>query len=315
MTIGMLQGFVPNQGDAWIYTLDGMGRYFEKVLSRVKEVPEIPKAPRSLLDVDPSQVPPLLQELIEGHYLEMTVLLGKRTAEMHSALSSDLEEKDFAPEPFSILYQRSVFQSMRTILNRVLWELRNNLSFLPETIQKEAASILQSDQKILNALQKFTSKKFSAKRIRIHGDYHLGQVLYTGKDFIIFDFEGEPARSLTERRLKQSAFKDVAGMVRSFHYAAYTALFKEASLRPADTPLLEPWTNLWYRYVSGIFVRSYMDTVGKASFIPGDKAELEIMLKAYLLEKAVYEIGYELNHRPQWILTPIKGIKDLLEGE
>ncbi len=313
ITLGLLQGFVANQGDAWTYTLDAVGRYFERVLSRVKEIPEIPKPPLSLWDVDPSQVPPLLRELIEGQYLEMASLLGKRTGEMHQALSSS-EEKDFAAEPFSMLYQRSVFQSMRTFLNRVLGELRNNLSLLPEALRKEAAFILQSDQKIVNTLQKFTSRKFSAMRIRIHGDYHLGQVLFTGKDFVIIDFEGEPARSLSERRLKYAAFKDVAGMVRSFHYAAYTALFQEASVRPEDTPLLEPWTSLWYRFVSGIFLRSYVDTVGKESFIPGDKEELQVMLKVYLLEKAVYELGYELNHRPEWIMTPITGIKDLLEG-
>ena len=110
-------------------------------------------------------------------------------------------------------------------------------------------------------------------RIRIHGDYHLGQVLYTGKDFIIIDFEGEPARELTERRLKHSPFKDVAGMIRSFHYADHTALFKEASVRPEDTSLLEPWTNLWYRYVSGIFLQSYLDTVKNAPFVPSDEEE------------------------------------------
>ena len=132
----------------------------------------------------------------------------------------------------------SVFQSMRTLLRRVLQTLKNNMQNLPKSVQEEASFVLQSEQKILNSLQKFVSRKFSAMRIRIHGDYHLGQVLYTGKDFIIIDFEGEPARELTERRLKHSPFKDVAGMVRSFHYAVYTALFKEASVRPEDAPLL-----------------------------------------------------------------------------
>jgi maltose alpha-D-glucosyltransferase/alpha-amylase len=152
-------------------------------------------------------------------------------------------------------------------------------------------------------------------KIRIHGDYHLGQVLYTGKDFYVIDFEGEPARELTERRLKRSPLRDVAGMVRSFHYAAYMALLKEASLRSEDVPILEPWTALWYRYVSGVFVKSYLATVGKAPFIPAERKELEIMLKAFLLEKAVYELGYELNNRPEWVSIPLRGLKDLLEGE
>jgi maltose alpha-D-glucosyltransferase/alpha-amylase len=152
-------------------------------------------------------------------------------------------------------------------------------------------------------------------RIRIHGDYHLGQVLYTGKDFIIIDFEGEPARELTERRLKHSPFKDVAGMIRSFHYAVRTAVLKKASVRPKDTPRLEPWTNLWYRYVSEMFLASYLDAVRNATFLPLDKEELEIMLNAYLLEKAVYELGYELNNRPERAITPLRGIRDLIESE
>jgi maltose alpha-D-glucosyltransferase/alpha-amylase len=315
IAIGLLQEFIPNQGDAWTYTQDAIERYFEKALSRVREIQETPKPPVSLLDIDLAHVSAPLLELVEGHYLEMLALLGKRTAEMHIALSSVTEKQDFAPEPFSMLYQRSVFQSMRTLLNRVLQDLKTSLRKLPEPVQQEASSILQSEQKIINSLQKFTSRKFSAMRIRIHGDYHLAQVLYTGKDFIIIDFEGEPARELTERRLKHSPFKDVAGMVRSFHYAVNTALFKEASVRLKDTPLLQPWANLWYRYVSGIFLKSYLDTVENAPFIPSDREALKIMLNAYLLEKAVYELGYELNNRPEWVAIPLRGIKDLMEGE
>jgi maltose alpha-D-glucosyltransferase / alpha-amylase len=200
---------------------------------------------------------------------------------------------------------------MRTLLNRVLQILRMNIRKLPDSLQPEASFILQSEQTILVGLQKFISRKFSAMRIRIHGDYHLGQVLYTGKDFVIIDFEGEPARHLTERRLKQSPLKDVAGMMRSFHYAFSTALSKKP--RPEDIPLLEPWANLWYRSVSGIFLRSYLDTVKKASFIPEDKEDLGIMVRVYLLEKAIYELGYELNNRPEWAVIPVKGIRDLLE--
>ena len=234
---------------------------------------------------------------------------------MHLALSSRPDEEDFAPEPFSVLYQRSVFQSMRALLRRVFQDLKSNLRNLPEPSREEASSLLQSEPIIVDRLQKFMSRKFSAMRIRIHGDYHLGQVLYTGKDFIIIDFEGEPIRELTERRLKHSPFKDVAGMIRSFHYAVHNAALKQASIRPKDASRLEPWTNLWYRYVSEIFLGSYLDAVKTATFLPSDKEELKIMLSAYLLEKAVYELGYELNNRPEWVLTPLRGIRDLMEIE
>jgi maltose alpha-D-glucosyltransferase/alpha-amylase len=292
-----------------------MGRYFERVLSRIKEIQEVPKAPPSLYEIDLASIPLLLRELIEGHYLEMVALLGKRTGEMHLALSSSAEHPDFSPEPFSMLYQRSVYQSMRGLVRRVLQALRKNIKHLPDSFQKEGSSILGSEQKILSRLQEIVGKKLSATKIRIHGDYHLGQVLYTGRDFSIIDFEGEPARELSERRLKRSPLRDVAGMVRSFHYAAYIGLFKEGSIRSGDIPVLEPWTDLWYRYVSGVFLKSYLDKVGNALFIPEEKKELEIMLKAFLLEKAVYELGYELNNRPEWVIIPLKGIKDLLEAE
>jgi maltose alpha-D-glucosyltransferase/alpha-amylase len=311
----LLQGYLSNQGDAWGYTRDAIGRYFEQVLSRGRGIQEIPEAPASLFDVDDSSVRTMFNDLIEGNFLEMMSLLGKRTGEMHLALSSEREDPDFAPEPFSMLYQRSVYQSMRSLVRRGLDALKNGLPTLSEPLQKEASSIVGAEQKILSQLQRIVGRKFSAMRIRIHGDYHLGQVLFTGKDFFIIDFEGEPARPLSERRLKRSPLRDVAGMVRSFHYAAYFALLKEASIRSEDIPNLEPWTNLWYHYVSSVFLGSYLDTVQEAPFIPVERKEMEIMLRAFLLEKAIYELGYELNNRPQWVVIPLKGIKDLLERE
>ena len=312
--IGLLQGFVQCQEDSWTYTLDALGRYFEQVLSRVKEFQKVPKGPDSLLDTDLTSIPSLLQELIEGHYLEMVALLGRRTGEMHLALSSSTEE-NFSPEPFSMLYQRSVYQSMRGLTRQVLELLRKNMKTLPKEIKEKAEKILNLENRIIDQLKSILQKKFSAMKIRIHGDYHLGQVLFTGKDFVIIDFEGEPARSLSERRIKRSALRDIAGMIRSFHYAAYFALFKEASIRPEDIPVLEPLAELWYQYIAGVFLKSYLDTTRKASFIPGKRDEFEIMLKAFLLEKAVYELGYELNNRPEWVIIPLRGIVNLMEIE
>ncbi|MDP2993185.1 MAG: alpha-amylase, partial [Deltaproteobacteria bacterium] len=128
------------------------------------------------------------------------------------------------------------------------------------------------------------------------------------------DFEGEPARTLSERRLKRSPLRDVAGMIRSFHYAAYNALFLDASLRAKDKPLLEPWADLWYHYVSGIFLHSYLETCGEAPFIPHEKGEIETLLQAFLLDKAIYELGYELNNRPDWIIVPVRGVQCILKS-
>ena len=184
---------------------------------------------------------------------------------------------------------------------------------LPEEAKAHAPEILAAERKILTLLEKITGKRISAMKIRIHGDYHLGQVLFTGNDFVIIDFEGEPARSLSERRLKRSPFVDVAGMMRSFHYASYTSLFKHVLFKSDDITGLDLWGDLWYKYVSSVFLRSYLNATKEKPFVSGDTADIEMILKIFLLEKAVYEVGYELNNRPDWVAIPLKGIKDLLE--
>ncbi|MGH7808322.1 MAG: maltose alpha-D-glucosyltransferase [Thermodesulfobacteriota bacterium] len=311
--VGLLQAFVPNQGDAWKYTLDSLRGYFESLLSRKGEITEMPDPPASLLESAFQEIPVILQELIGLVYLEMARLLGKRTAELHLALSSDTEDPNFAPEPFSVLYQRALYQSMQSLTRMVVGLLRKNLKNLPDSLREKANEILGSEKQIIEHFKVVFKKKISAMKIRTHGDYHLGQVLYTGNDFVIIDFEGEPARPLSERRLKRSPLRDVAGMIRSFHYAVYNSLFKQIPFKPEEIERLEPWALLWYKYIAGVFLGSYLVTAGDAPFIPKDREELNIMLRAYLLEKAIYELGYELNNRPDWTIIPIKGIKDLIE--
>ena len=312
--IAILQGYVPSQGDAWTFTLDEVTRYFDRVLSRAGEDREAPPLPSSLFDLDFAAVPPLMQELIGGFFLEMVALLGRRTGELHRTLASRPQEPAFSPEPFSLLYQRSVYQSMRSLARQVLVHLGRNLQRLPPEIKAEAQWLLDAEQEILRRLRRFIDRKFIAMKIRIHGDYHLGQVLYTGKDFIVIDFEGEPARAMSERRIKRSPLRDVAGMIRSFHYAAHTVLLKHGQLRSEDVPALGEWAEAWYRHVSGVFLHAYLGTVAGASFVPEERQDLEIMLDAFLLDKAIYELGYELDNRPDWVRIPLRGIKEIMEG-
>jgi predicted RNA-binding Zn-ribbon protein involved in translation (DUF1610 family) len=154
-------------------------------------------------------------------------------------------------------------------------------------------------------------------RTRCHGDYHLGQVLYTGNDFVIVDFEGEPARHLGERRIKRSPLRDVAGMIRSFHYAAYAALRGQTStvLRPEDQPLLEEWAGAWYQWVSATFLKSYLEIMAVTPILPQTRDGMKVILDAYLLEKALYEVNYELNNRPDWVGLPLRGILQVLGVE
>jgi len=284
------------------------------VLSRTGAVREAPPLPVSLFDLDFAAVPPLMQELIGGFFLEMVGLLGNRTGELHLALASRPQTPAFSPEPFSLLYQRSVYQSMRSLGRQVLVRLERNLERLAPETRTEAQWLLASEQEILRRLRRFLDRKFSAMKIRIHGDYHLGQVLFTGKDFIIIDFEGEPARAMSERRIKRSPLRDVAGMIRSFHYAAHAVLHQHGQLRSEDVQALSEWGQAWYCHVSGVFLHAYLGTVANASFVPKERQDLEIMLDAFLLEKAVYELGYELDNRPDWVEIPLRGIRELVEG-
>jgi len=317
MTMAILQGFVPNEGDAWKYTLDLSGAYFERVLTEFadEEIADVAISAETLLDTAEQELPQLAVDTI-GTYLESARLLGQRTAEMHLALASDPRNPNFAPEPFTTLYQRSIYQSMRSLTTQALQTLRKQLDKLPETGQAEAQKVLTAEADLLKRYGALLDQKITAMRIRCHGDYHLGQVLHTGKDFSIIDFEGEPARPLSERRIKRSPLRDVAGMLRSFHYAAYAALFRQTpgtGIREADFARLDPWANYWYLWVSAVFLKAYRETTSDAAFLPQSREEFAVLLNAYLLEKAVYELGYELNNRPDWVRIPIQGILQILE--
>jgi maltose alpha-D-glucosyltransferase/alpha-amylase len=260
-----------------------------------------------------SEMPATLQELIGGAYVERMRLLGQRTAEMHLALASGPDEKGFEPEPYSLHYQRSLFSSLQSLVRSTYQTLERRLNALPDNVRAESEEVLSMRPDILKALQRIYSHKINTIKTRTHGDYHLGQVLFTGKDFVILDFEGEPARPFSERRLKRSPLRDVAGMIRSFHYAAFYGLIQNPAVRPEDIPYLETWAEQWFHYVSGFFLQAYLEKTKGSPFIPANKEDFDILMQTFLLEKAVYELGYELNNRPDWVRIPIRGIKYIMQ--
>jgi len=229
------------------------------------------------------------------------------------ALASLIQEPEASPEPFSLLYQKSVYQSMRALTLKVFSELGSNKARLSDSIADEAGQLFGKKQTMLKRLARINTKKIAGMKIRIHGDYHLGQILYTGKDFVIIDFEGEPARPLGERRLKRSVLRDVAGMIRSFHYAAYGGIFLKPPDQSGDIEYLQYWADLWYFYISGVFLDSYLTTVQPGGLLPKDENDFTVLLETFLLEKAIYELGYELNNRPDWLRIPIRGIENILK--
>jgi maltose alpha-D-glucosyltransferase/alpha-amylase len=311
-TLAVLHSYIPNEGDAWQYTLDALGRYFEDVLGRGAERPAIGPAPLARLAGEP--VPPLADELI-GPYLEQAALLGQRTAELHRALAADAADPSFAPEPFTDFYRRGLFQGMVSQVGQTLPLVRRSLERFPEPARSEARRVLELEAEIRKRFQTVRDKRFSALRTRCHGDYHLEQVLYTGKDFVIIDFEGEADRPASVRRLKRSPLSDVAKMLRSFHYAAYAALSgRVATLRPEDFAPMEPWARYWNRWVGAVFLRSYLEHAADAAFLPRDRDELERLLDVYLLDTAIYELRWDLLNRAESSPIAIYGIRELVEA-
>jgi maltose alpha-D-glucosyltransferase / alpha-amylase len=311
--LGMLQGYVANQGDAWQFSLKALAEYYERAQfsGMLNEMPHAP-----LLKLCDQELPNDARQRI-GPYLDAAALLGRRTAELHLALGSDPEDPDFAPQPFSETDLRAFANSALQLLTANFDLLRRLRNGMPDHFRQDAESILKLEDTAGRRFQLLTRLKISATVTRIHGDYHLGQVLFTGNDFVIIDFEGEPARPLAERRQKRSPLQDVAGMLRSFHYAAYAPLLQQQgseSLTEEQLQVLGHYAQYWQKWVSAAFLKTYLEVSGDANFIPIDREELALLLDLYLLDKAVYELGYELNNRPSWVRIPLDGISQLLQS-
>jgi maltose alpha-D-glucosyltransferase/alpha-amylase len=305
-TVAMLQGLVENEGDGWQWTLDELSHYYDSVAT-LPAPQDLGSEPSLLVDAPP----PALAREHAGLSLDAASMLGRRTAEMHLALATPTRNAAFMAECFTTADLVAEADRIDAQLNLTLEALRRGMSQLTETTADNAALFLSRRIELFGRARSIASATpaEAGQRIRIHGDYHLGQVLRSHGDYVILDFEGEPARSLAARRAKQSPLKDVAGMLRSFSYAAYAAHNAFAQRRPDDAKNLEPWANLWQNAVSTEFLRTYQQTIHAANpdLIPR-AAQAQLLLNAYLLEKSLYELLYELNNRPTWVRIPLAGI-------
>jgi maltose alpha-D-glucosyltransferase/alpha-amylase len=291
-TLALLQGMVRNEGDGWTGAVEELQRYYEAWGSTPfpAETPD----PRMYL----------------GIYLDSAARLGRRTAELHVALAAAGDEPDFAPEPFTSEDVALLAGGFHQRAAEHLEALKNSLSLLPDEAVEEAGMVLRRRRELLAQSRELPSP-MGGRRIRIHGDYHLGQVLRARNDFVILDFEGEPARPLAERRAKHSPLKDVAGMLRSFSYAAYSSLVSYTTRRPEATERLESWARLWERSASAAFLAAYRERIAGQGLLPETPAAEEALLRAYLVDKALYEVHYELNNRPGWVRIPLWGLASL----
>jgi maltose alpha-D-glucosyltransferase / alpha-amylase len=310
-TVGIMHSWIRNEGDAWRYSLDHLADFFEGC-GAMAALPELYRPPGHVTDFLERDVPEAVRESI-GSYLASAALLGRRTGEFHVALASDPSAGEFASEAFTPFYRRSAFQSMRTLADRALATLREKLKSLPEDLRADAERVLAFKNEIFTRFRFIVDGKITALRIRTHGDYHLGQVLFTGKDFVLTDFEGEPAQPIGERRGKRSPLRDVAGMLRSFDYAALTALGNR-DLRAQDLTQFTVAAKCWVFWVSVVFVRNYLESSRNGGFLPASREELKNLLDLFLLQKAIYELNYEINSRPEWVAIPIRGILDIMNA-
>lgn len=297
--LALALGLVPNEGDAWSFALKEVRHFYERVLEAGigGEAPEP-------LDLFGSEDPPAVLRKLIGDFYPRVEQLGQRTGEMHVALASDPEDPAFAPEPFTRDDQQALGSALQASITRVSQMLSEGTHGAPRLVSQ----FLAHREELLRSAEEIATHAIPAEKIRTHGDYHLGQVLNTGSDFVIIDFEGEPQRSLAERKAKRSPLRDVAGMLRSFHYAARSDLEEF----PEDGEALEAWAEAWTAACSRAYVRAWSSATRGATFVPGGRPEMQRLLDAFLLEKAIYEVEYELNHRPAWLPIPLRGILRLL---
>ncbi|HEY3788438.1 MAG TPA: putative maltokinase, partial [Urbifossiella sp.] len=317
VTVGVLQGYVHNAGTAWNYALEAAEAYFEPIIIQ-QPLPELPPelVPHAPLLTLAAGEPPPVADTMFGSFLQSAELLGRRTAEMHIALATPTDQPQFGSEPFTPHYQRSLYQAMRNTAVRTIALLKRKVGDLADNVRPRAEAVLVREQEINKRLKEIVQRKITAMRIRCHGDYHLGQVLYTGNDFVIIDYEGEPIRSISERQIKRSPFRDLAGMIRSFDYACYSALADQItglSRGHEELQRLRGWIQFWTAWTSAAFLKSYMAVAQGQPFIAATAEESQILLDVYTLEKAIYELRYELNNRPEWARIPLYGILELLD--
>jgi maltose alpha-D-glucosyltransferase/alpha-amylase len=312
-TIGLMQELVESQADGWRHATDELSRFYDQVDDRAG-LPR--KAPATFAEMAQARAPRTVTDVM-GSYLETAATLGRRTAEMHLALGRDTSNRAFSPEPFTKGDIQVVSADMIAQSHRATQALQAAVaeSRLSDDVVAQAHELLGAADTLTDVVRRASSLEFTAAKIRVHGDYHLGQVLWSEGDFYILDFEGEPARPINERREKQSPMKDVAGMLRSFSYAAYAGLFAHTSAGRPEFDRFEPWARVWQTWASAAFLRGYFETAGGAQFVPVDPTHRETLLRLFVLDKALYELNYELNNRPDWVRIPLRGVLELLNAE
>ncbi|XDA98982.1 maltose alpha-D-glucosyltransferase [Sulfitobacter sp. LCG007] len=293
-TLAALSEFARNQGDAWTYVIEALDRDMERAAVASGPATEEPEA-------------------IMGGPLDLGAVLGRRTAELHLALGSGGEGSEFAADPLTQANLSALADEVSAELDEMFEALSAQHERLPEPAAGIAADLLETRSALLSRIDSVRGMKPSGALTRIHGDYHLGQVLVVQTDVRIIDFEGEPARDLDSRRAKASPLRDVAGMLRSFDYALWSTIRRRIEFG-ADAETTADGVETWRAATQGAFLSAYRETIGGASIHPSDPQLEQALLDLFLIQKAAYEVGYEMQMRPDWIEIPLRGLLKLAEG-
>jgi len=317
IALGMIQLLPENHGDGYSFMITRVNNYIERILASPDKnaLLTFEKAGSFTNPTAFEDLPEELQTLLGTAASEQARIIGIRTGQMHLALASGTGLKDFAPEDFSLHYQRSLFSSMQSLVRETFQKSNEKLQKVPDDIKEELEEVIARRQEVLDKYRRIYSKKLDVIKIRIHGNYHLGQVLFTGKDVVINDFGGDPGRRFSDRRLKRSPLRDVAAMIKSFRYAANEGIMETMQVPKENIAELLPFADLWVHYMRGFFVKAYLETVKGSAFIPEDVHDLQMMLETYMLEKVFYDLNYELNNRPDWVRVPLRVLKLILDNK
>ncbi len=306
----ILQAYVSNRGDAFDVARSAVEGYLETAVGLGVDAPKIDRTVKAIVArsreaSDASQLAPLV-----GSFVATAELLGRRTGELHRALAMPDKDRAFAPEPMSPFHQRSLYQSVRASTGQALRQLHDRASGLPGPVHAQAEVVLERGAYVDEHLRRLLETRIGGLRIRCHGDFHAEQVLVTADDLMITDFEGQPLQAISQRRLLRPALTDVAGMIRSLHYAAVGALVVRGE---PQRSALDAWAEAWYVESAAAFLRGYFRETDATGILPATDEARVILLDVLLLQKAAYELQYELSARPDWLTIPLRGIADILE--
>lgn len=311
--LGMLELLEENHGDGHHYMLERIANYIERILARGRSVlSAYPKSGTLSQPVAYEELPEDLKEFIGGNAADLAKTIGWNLAQIHKTLANGIE-KSFEPEAFSLHYQRSLYSTMTSLVRETVQVIEKKGAELPAHLSAEIKALAGDREILLNTLRRVYSKKFDVLKIRTHGNLGLSHILLTGKDIVILDFGGNPLKPFSERRLKRSPLRDVAAMIRSFYYVAYEGFLTSPQMQPEEQNSLLPFADLWAHYMGNFFIKAYLEETKGIGFIPEEKSDFEILIQSFSLENALHWLNYEIAHRPERVVIPLRIIQSIIK--